>query len=51
MSVENKGRSDSRIFGVRITEFGVVAERYEDLKLGGLFCEFSEARDLSGIIF
>jgi hypothetical protein len=26
-------------------------ERYEDLKLGGLFCGFFWARDISGIIF
>jgi hypothetical protein len=51
MNAESKRRSDSGIFGVRITEFGVVVRRYHDLKFGGLFCGFSGTRDHSRIIF
>jgi hypothetical protein len=52
MNVESKRRSDSEIFGARITEFGVVVGKIWGFEAWrGYFVDFSRARDPSGIIF
>jgi hypothetical protein len=52
MNVESKRRSDSGIFGTKITEFGVVIEKIWGFEAWrSIFCDFFWARDPSGIIF
>jgi hypothetical protein len=51
MNAWNERRSDPENFGEGITRFGVVVEKVHNFEVSGLFCGFSEARDLFGIIF
>jgi hypothetical protein len=52
MNAQKERESDSENFGTRITGFGVVVEKIWIFEIfGGIFVDFSEARDLFGIIF
>jgi hypothetical protein len=52
MNVQNEIRSDPENFGEGIIIFGVVVEKIWNFEVSGLFfVDFSEARDLFGIIF
>jgi hypothetical protein len=49
MNAKNKRGSDYENFGARITGFGVVVKKIWSFE--GYFVNFSEARELSEIIF
>jgi hypothetical protein len=54
MNEQKERGSDSKNFGKRIIEFGVVLKSHEGLKLYGLFCKFpkkNQKTGFSGIIF
>jgi hypothetical protein len=51
INAQKERGSDSENFGTRITGFGVVVEKIWSFEVLGLFHDFSEARDLSRIIF
>jgi hypothetical protein len=51
MNPYNERISDPENFGARITRFGVVIEKIWNFEVLGYFVDFSEAKDLSEIIF